>query len=109
MAPELTEAEADVDFDNEETETPESPPNLTKATDVFAFSMVALEVSDLACVRGFACCSRSYSPALRVVFSMIQSNFLITHRFSDLDRKTAVFLLAPRHRRHRSSTGWQTT
>jgi serine/threonine protein kinase len=56
MAPELTEAEADVNFDDEEAEIPESPPNLTKATDVFAFAMVALEVSDLACVQGFVCC-----------------------------------------------------
>ena len=47
MAPELTEAEADVDFDDEEAEIYEPPPNLTKATDVFAFSMVALEVSGL--------------------------------------------------------------
>jgi serine/threonine protein kinase len=46
MAPELTTAEADVDYDDDEFEF-EAPPNLTKATDVFAFSMVALEVSSL--------------------------------------------------------------
>ena len=48
MAPELTEAEADVDFDDDEIDI-ETPPCLTKATDVFAFSMVALEVSGLPC------------------------------------------------------------
>jgi serine/threonine protein kinase len=43
MAPELTATESDVDFEF----ASESFPILTKATDVFAFSMVALEVSDM--------------------------------------------------------------
>jgi hypothetical protein len=49
MAPELTPEGADVDFDDDDFDS-ETPPNLTKATDVFAFSMVALEVSSLLCL-----------------------------------------------------------
>lgn len=46
MAPELIMAESEVDFDNDAFDTLENqaPPSLTKATDVFAFSMVALEI-----------------------------------------------------------------
>lgn len=43
MAPELTATESNLDFKFPS----ESFPSLTKATDVFAFSMVALEVSDM--------------------------------------------------------------
>jgi len=46
MAPELTAAESDLDFEEGASGAPanEIPPNLTKATDVFALSMVALEI-----------------------------------------------------------------
>ena len=49
MAPELTAAEPDVDYEGDGSEAPiiDTPPDLTKATDVFAFSMVTLEVSVL--------------------------------------------------------------
>jgi hypothetical protein len=43
---ELTAAEASVDYDGGDFEI-DAPPTLTKATDVFAFSMVALVVSGL--------------------------------------------------------------
>jgi serine/threonine protein kinase len=42
MAPELTAAEPDIDDEALDNQVP----NLTKKTDVFAFSMVVLEVSD---------------------------------------------------------------
>src|ERR1700691_6303048 len=45
MAPELTMAESDVDYDDDDNPVNDAPPKLTKETDVFAFSMVALEVS----------------------------------------------------------------
>jgi len=41
MAPELTMAEPDLNYDDDENQ---APPNLTKETDVFALSMVALEI-----------------------------------------------------------------
>ena len=52
MAPELTAAEPDVVYGEDEHGTYENQgtPNLTKETDVFAFSMLALEVSNLPCV-----------------------------------------------------------
>ena len=46
MAPELTEVEDEFNFDPD-FEVPKPPPNCTKSTDIFAFSMVALEVSGL--------------------------------------------------------------
>jgi hypothetical protein len=52
MAPEFTAAESDVDYEGDafDASVIDPPRNLTKATDVYAFSMVALEVSDLLCV-----------------------------------------------------------
>jgi hypothetical protein len=49
MAPELTDNESDVSYGEDVHEGAEDPniPNLTKETDVFAFAMVALEVSNL--------------------------------------------------------------
>jgi serine/threonine protein kinase len=48
MAPELTEANDDFNFDSDfNPEVPNPPPNCIKSIDIFAFSMVALEVSDL--------------------------------------------------------------
>jgi len=44
MAPELTMAESDVDYDDDDNPVNDAPPKLTKETDVFAFSMVALEI-----------------------------------------------------------------
>jgi len=46
MAPELIAAESDVNFDDNAYDSLENqvPPKLTKETDVFAFSMVALEI-----------------------------------------------------------------
>ena len=57
MAPELITAEADVDYEDDEAFDNEPPPCLTKETDVFAFSMVALEVRDS--YLGFTCSSGS--------------------------------------------------
>jgi serine/threonine protein kinase len=45
MAPELTAAEPDFDIHDGDYEISEFPPILTKETDVYAFSMVTLEVS----------------------------------------------------------------
>jgi hypothetical protein len=45
MAPEITIAESDVNYDDDDDPVNRTPPNSTKETDVFAFSMVALEVS----------------------------------------------------------------
>src|ERR1700683_4679388 len=39
MAPELTIAESDVNYDDDNDPVNDAPPNLTKETDVFAFSM----------------------------------------------------------------------
>ena len=49
MAPELISAESDVNFDDDAYDALENQasPKLTKETDVFAFSMVALEVSEV--------------------------------------------------------------
>jgi serine/threonine protein kinase len=44
MAPELIAPETE--FDAEDTYDIEAPPALTKETDIYAFSMLALEVSD---------------------------------------------------------------
>jgi hypothetical protein len=52
MAPELTAPEPDVVYGEDEhgTYKNQGTPNLTKETDVFAFSMLALEVSNLLCI-----------------------------------------------------------
>jgi len=56
MPPELIATEVDVDFDDDEAFDNEPPPSMTKRTDVYSFSMVALEVRDshlgLACSSG---------------------------------------------------------
>jgi serine/threonine protein kinase len=44
MAPELF---GDANFHEDEFSSPEIPPDLTKQTDVYSFSMLALEVSNL--------------------------------------------------------------
>ena len=71
MAPELTASESDVYYDED--------PTVTTATDVFAFSMVALEVSNLPCVRGPTC---SLCGFIWVDLATIPSYCFIVHIYS---------------------------
>jgi hypothetical protein len=50
MAPELTVLEPDAVYGEDETYENQDTRTLTKETDVYAFSMLALEVSNLLCV-----------------------------------------------------------
>jgi hypothetical protein len=95
MAPELACSDPDADDDDSRAEYLS---RLNKQTDVFAFSMLALEVSDPPYVSSSMCFLESSAWGIRV------DHFVI-----DSDRKNAAFLLAPRLACLHSSTRWRST
>jgi serine/threonine protein kinase len=106
LAPELSDIDLDLDFDSE------APGNLTKATDVFAFSMVALEVSGLPCFLFWDVLWDPLQMVVRVDLVIMPTCCLVTHIFvfcTDSVRKASLLLPPPKYYCHRTNTGRHTT